>query len=188
MINGSTTTWGRIEFYTDLMLFAFLREMTNYNLLCKVHYSIILGNFGVEKVIADLKRHLFLPRLAKMVAMLVKSCSLCSIPNPTIQKLRKYIPPLVLSRQWTSMSMYFLGGLSTTISFLEVYQQPLVHPLKMMINPIFFQVSLNSIVLSFIFLTSFNKSTPLKLSKLGPLKLELHATITINIVYNMETH
>ena len=98
MINGSTTTWGRIEFYTDLTLFAFLREMTNYNLLRKVHYSIILGNFGVEKVIVDLKRHLFLPRLAKMVAMFVKSCSLCSILNPTIQKLRKYIPPLVLGR------------------------------------------------------------------------------------------
>jgi hypothetical protein len=85
MINGSTTTWGRIEFNTDLMLFAFLREMTNYNLLRKVHYSIILGNFGVEKVIVDLKRHLFLPILAKMVAMFVKSCSLCSILNPTIQ-------------------------------------------------------------------------------------------------------
>jgi hypothetical protein len=133
MINGSTTTWGRIEFYTDLTLFAFLREMQNYNLLHKVHYSIILGNFGVEKVIVDLKRHLFLPRLAKMVAMFVKNCSLCSIPNPTNQKLRKYIPPLVL-RQWKSMPMYFLGGLSTTISFLEVYQQPLVHPLKMMIH------------------------------------------------------
>ena len=43
-------------------------------------------------------------------------------------------------------------------------------------------------MLSFIFLTSFNKSTPLKLSKLGPLKLELHAAITNNIVYNMETN
>jgi hypothetical protein len=82
------------------------------------------------------------------------------------------------------MSMYFLGGLSTTISFLEVYQQPFVHPLKMMIHPNFFQVSLNSFVLSFILLTSFSKSTHLKLSKLGPLKLELHAAIIFIIVYN----
>lgn len=49
----------------------------------------------------------------KDVSKFIKACASCCISKPTNRNLGKYIPLLVPTRLWESISMDFIGGLPT---------------------------------------------------------------------------
>lgn len=70
--------------------------------------------FQSGKDLQNLSHHVFWPRMQQDVARFVRGCVLCSTSKPANRKTRLYMPFLVLSRPWKSISMDFLGGLPTT--------------------------------------------------------------------------
>ena len=72
---------------------------------------MIVGHFGVGKIVANLQRYCYWPHMIDNVSHFIGGCSLCVTSNPRNRKPRLYPPLLVPSRPWESISMDFVGGL-----------------------------------------------------------------------------
>ena len=81
------------------------------NIIREAHTSLIVGHFGVGKIIVNLQRYGYWPRMLDNVSRFIRGCSLCSKSKPSNTKLGLYTPLLVPSRRWESISMDFVGGL-----------------------------------------------------------------------------
>jgi hypothetical protein len=80
------------------------------NIIREAHSSLIAGHLGVGKIVANLKRYCYWPKMNESVSRYVKGCSLCATSNPSNRKLGLYTPLLVPSHPWESISMDFVGG------------------------------------------------------------------------------
>ena len=94
---------------TILARFVFRREKVN--IIREAHSSLIVGHFGVSKIVAHLQRYCYWHRMLESVSHFIKGCSLCVISNPSNRKLGLYTLLLVPSRPWESISMEFVGCL-----------------------------------------------------------------------------
>jgi hypothetical protein len=82
------------------------------NVIREAHTSLISGHFGVGKTIAQLQRYCYWPRMNETISKYIKGCVMCATSKPSNIKLGLYMPLLVPSQPWESISMDFVGGLS----------------------------------------------------------------------------
>ena len=77
----------------------------------EAHTTLILGHFGVGKIVAQLQKFCYWPRMIDTMSKYVKGCVMCATSKPSNRKLGLYTPLLVPSRLWESVSMDFVVGL-----------------------------------------------------------------------------
>ena len=58
----------------------------------EAHTSLILGHFGVSKIIAQLQRFCYWPRMNETVSIYIKGCTMCATSKPSNRKLGLYNP------------------------------------------------------------------------------------------------
>jgi hypothetical protein len=81
------------------------------SIIREAHSSLIVGHFGVGKMVANLKRYCYWPKMNESVSRYVIGCSLCATSKPSNRKLGLYTPLPVPSRPWEIISMDFVGSL-----------------------------------------------------------------------------
>lgn len=80
-------------------------------IICEAHTSLISGHFGVSKIVAQLQRFCYWPKINETVSRYVIGCTMCAKSKPSNRKLGLYTPLPVTSHPWASVSMDFVGGL-----------------------------------------------------------------------------
>ena len=75
------------------------------------HSSLISRHFRVIKTVAHLQRYCYWPRMIDSVSCFIRGCSMCATSKPSNRKLWFYMPLLVPSRPWESVSIDFVRGL-----------------------------------------------------------------------------
>ena len=75
------------------------------------HTSLIYRHFGIGKIVSQLQRYFYWPRMIEIVSKYVKACVMCASSKPSNRKLGLYTPFLVPSCPWESVPMDFMGGL-----------------------------------------------------------------------------
>ena len=68
-------------------------------------------HFGIEKALCHVQRFCFWPHMKNIVTHYVKGCVMCSVLKPSNRKLLLYTPLPIMSSQWESVSMDFVGVL-----------------------------------------------------------------------------
>ena len=76
------------------------------NVIQKAHTSLISGHFRLNKMIAQLQRYLYWPRINDTVSKYIKGCVLCSTSKPGNRKMGLYTP---LLGTFTTLGKYFYG-------------------------------------------------------------------------------
>ena len=56
------------------------------------HSSLIVGHFGVRKIVAHLQRYCYWPYMIDSVSRFIRGCSMCATSNPRNKKLGLYMP------------------------------------------------------------------------------------------------
>jgi hypothetical protein len=82
------------------------------NVIKEAHTSLIYGHFGLGKIVAQLQRYCYWPRMNEIVSKYVKGCFFCATSKPSNKKLGLYTPLPLPSQPLESVSVDFLGGLS----------------------------------------------------------------------------
>ena len=77
----------------------------------EAHTSLISSHFGVSKIVTQLQRFCYWPKMSETVSRYVKGCAMCAKSKPSNRKLGLYAPLPVPSHPWESVSMDFVGGL-----------------------------------------------------------------------------
>ena len=77
----------------------------------EAHSSRFGGHFGVGKTVAQLQRYFYWPQMNETISKYVRVCAMCSTIKPSNRNLVLYIPLLVPSQPWESISLDFVGGL-----------------------------------------------------------------------------
>ncbi len=57
------------------------------NVTREAHTSLIAGHFGVSKIVANLQRYFYWPRMLESVSRFIIGCSLCAASKPSNRKL-----------------------------------------------------------------------------------------------------
>jgi hypothetical protein len=83
-------------------------------MILESHYSRMARYFGVEKIVAILHKHFYLPKLQQDVNKYNISRTACAISKPSINKKGLYTPLPTPKRLWESMSMDYMYGLPST--------------------------------------------------------------------------
>jgi hypothetical protein len=68
------------------------------------------GYFGVGKMVVNLQRYCYWPKMNESVSRYVRWCSLCATSKPNNRKLGMYTPLPVPCCPWESISIDFVGG------------------------------------------------------------------------------
>jgi hypothetical protein len=66
--------------------------------------------FRVGKIVAQLQRYCYWPRMNEMVSKYIKGCVMCATSNPSNKKLGLYTPLPIPSQPSESISMDFVRG------------------------------------------------------------------------------
>ena len=66
----------------------------------EAHTSLILGHFGVGKIVAQLQKFCYWPRMNDTVSKYVKGYVMCAASNPSNRKLCLYTPLPIPSHPW----------------------------------------------------------------------------------------
>jgi len=61
------------------------------NLIREDHTSHILGHFGVRKMLANLLRYCYWPKMQENVSKYIRGCMLCNVSKPNNRKLGLYL-------------------------------------------------------------------------------------------------
>jgi len=88
----------------------FIPKSERVHVIREAHTSLIAGHFGVDKIVAQLQRFCYWPRMHENVSKYVKGCTMCAISKLSNIKLGLYTPLPIPSRPWESVSMDFVGG------------------------------------------------------------------------------
>ena len=83
-------------------------------MIWEAHYSRVAGKFGVEKIVAILKKYFYWLNLRKDVENHIRSCTACAITKLTIKNQGLYTSLPTPSRPWESISMDYMSGLPST--------------------------------------------------------------------------
>ena len=71
---------------------------------------MIVEYLGVGKMVANLQRSFYWPRMIDSLSRFIRGCSLCATSKPSNSKFGLYTPLAVPSHPWESISMDFVGG------------------------------------------------------------------------------
>ena len=74
----------------------------------EAHSSRISGHFEVRKIIEQVQRYCYWPRIYETIAKYIKGCVMCSTNKPVNQKIDLYMPLPVPLRPWDNISMDFV--------------------------------------------------------------------------------
>jgi hypothetical protein len=83
-------------------------------MIWEAHYSQVVGNFRVEKIVAVLQKYFYWPNLRQDVRKYIRSRTACAIAKLTIKKQDLYTLLPTPSRPWESISMDYMSGLPCT--------------------------------------------------------------------------
>jgi hypothetical protein len=83
-------------------------------MIWEAHYSQMIGDFGMEKIVVVLQKHFYWPKLQQDVSKYIRSCTAYAIAKPTIRNQGLYTPLPTPERPWESISMDYMPGLSST--------------------------------------------------------------------------
>jgi hypothetical protein len=78
------------------------------------HCSRMAGHFGVEKTVAILHKHFYLPKLRQDVSKYIIYFTVCATSKPAIKKQGLYTPLTTPQKPWESISMDYMFGLPST--------------------------------------------------------------------------
>jgi hypothetical protein len=92
----------------------FVPASEHAKMILEAHYSRMVGHFGMEKTMDVLQKHFYWPKLRQDVNKYIRSCTSCSIANPTIKKQCLYSPLHTLEKPWESISMDYMSDLLST--------------------------------------------------------------------------
>jgi hypothetical protein len=81
------------------------------NIIREEHFPLVVGHFGVGKMVDNLQRYCYWPKMNESVSRYVRRCYLFAIGKARNKKLVLYTPLMIPSRPWESISMDFVGGL-----------------------------------------------------------------------------
>jgi hypothetical protein len=84
------------------------------NLIWESHYSRMAGHFGVEKTVAILHKHFYLPKLRQDFSKYIIYFTVCATSKPAIKKQGLYTPLTTPQKPWESISMDYMFGLPST--------------------------------------------------------------------------
>jgi len=91
------------------------------NIIRESHTSLIVGHFGVGKIVSQLQRYCCWPCMNEMVSRYVKGCFMYVTGKTSNRKLGLYTPLLISSCHWEIISMYFAGELPTQRKVLIIF-------------------------------------------------------------------
>ena len=74
----------------------------------EAHLSLIVGHFGVSKIVVHLQRYCYWSHMIDSVSCFIRGFSMCATRKPSNRNIRLYMPLPVPSRPWESVSMEFL--------------------------------------------------------------------------------
>jgi hypothetical protein len=78
------------------------------------HYSRVARHFCVEKIVSVLQKHFYLPKLRQDISKYIIYFTAYTISKPTIKNQGLYTPLPIPKKQWESISMDYMFGLSST--------------------------------------------------------------------------
>jgi len=92
----------------------FVPSSERAKIIWEAHYGVVVGHFGVEKMVAVLQKYFYWPNLRQDVGKSIRSCTAYAIAKLTIKKQGLYTPLPTPSRPWESISMDYMSGLPST--------------------------------------------------------------------------
>lgn len=81
------------------------------NVIREAHTSLIVGHFGVGKIVAQIQMYFYWPRMNESVSRYIRGCSMCATRNTINRKMGSYTSLPIPSCPWESISMDFVGRL-----------------------------------------------------------------------------
>ncbi|KAI5334256.1 hypothetical protein L3X38_024389 [Prunus dulcis] len=66
--------------------------------ISEAHTSKVVGHFGVEKILLNLRRYVYWPKMHLDVSQYIRGCILCNTSKPSNRKLGLYLPLPIPSR------------------------------------------------------------------------------------------
>jgi hypothetical protein len=105
-----------IDFHIQDRLFFHLGHLyvpasKRVKLIWEAHYSRMAGHFGMEKIVAILKKHFYWPKIRQYISNYIRPCTACAIAKPTIKKQGLYTHLPTPEKPWESISMDYMYGL-----------------------------------------------------------------------------
>ena len=83
-------------------------------MIWEAHYSWVVGDFGVEIIVAVLQKYFYWSNLRQDVGKYIQSCTTYAIAKPSIKNQGLYTPLPTPSQPWESISMDYMLGLPST--------------------------------------------------------------------------
>ena len=74
----------------------------------EAHTSLISGHFGEGKIVAQLQKFCYCPRMNDTMSKYVKGCVMCATSKQRNRKLGLYTPLPIPSRPWERISIDFV--------------------------------------------------------------------------------
>jgi len=69
-------------------------------MIWEVHFSRVVGHFGVDKIVAILQNYFYLMKICQVVGKYIRSRTACTISKSTIKKQGMYTPLPTPSQPW----------------------------------------------------------------------------------------
>jgi hypothetical protein len=84
------------------------------DLIWAAHYSGMARRFGVEKIVVDLQKHFYWPKLRQDIIKYIKSFTSCVIAKSVVKKKGLYTLLLTHKKHWESILMDYMSSLMST--------------------------------------------------------------------------
>lgn len=88
-------------------------------LIKEVHTSKVARKFGVGKIVANLQRYVYWPKIKKHVARFIRECIICCSRKSSNRKQGLHRPLPVPTHPWESIYMEFVRGSPTSRKGLD---------------------------------------------------------------------
>jgi hypothetical protein len=92
-----------------------IQQGERVNIIKETHSPLIAGHFGVGKMVANLQRYCYWPKMNGSVSRYARGCSLCATCKPSNIKLGLYTPLLVPSKNLLRRNLHGFCRRSTYV-------------------------------------------------------------------------
>ena len=87
----------------------YVPKYERFYLIREAHTSKVARDFGVGKIVANLQRYVYWPRMQEYVTRYIRGFILCCTNEPSNKKQGLYHPLPIPTRPWESISILFVG-------------------------------------------------------------------------------